>query len=66
VALGVGDAARGLSAVATGGGLFEERLAHLRAAGVVQADEQDLGHKRKRLSESRLSMTVSVSLTTVY
>jgi hypothetical protein len=32
--------------VAAGGGAFEECLAHLRAAGVVQADEQDMARER--------------------
>ena len=28
-----------------GGGAFEQRLAHLRAAGVVKADEEGVGHR---------------------
>src|ERR1700755_3445740 len=33
------------SPVAPGGGALEERLAHLRAAGVVEADEEGVGHR---------------------
>ena len=37
-----GRRARRTARVAAGGGALEQRLAHLRAAGVVQADEQDV------------------------
>ena len=48
-AVRVGDAARGLGGVAAGGGAFEEGLADLGAAGVVQADEQHVAHGRHRI-----------------
>ena len=32
-------------AVAPAGGLLEERLAHLGPAGVVEADEERMGHR---------------------
>ena len=46
VTVGVGFAARRECAVTTFGGTFEQGGAHLRAAGVVQADEQCGCHQR--------------------
>jgi hypothetical protein len=43
-ATGVGDAVRRAGGVPARGGALEQRLADLGAAGVVQADEQDLAH----------------------
>jgi hypothetical protein len=38
--------------VATLGGAFEEGLAHLRAAGVLEADEEGVGHQVASHAES--------------
>ena len=40
-----GGGAGGEGGVRSTGGAFEQRLAHLRASGVVQADEQDARHQ---------------------
>ena len=51
--------------VTAGGDAFEQRLAHLRAAGVVQADEERASHRRELYgcaAEDRYDPVTSVSM----
>jgi hypothetical protein len=50
VDVGGGLGAGGIGLMAAGGGVLEQGVAHLGAPRVVQADEQDAGHRSPRTS----------------